>query len=239
MSEKSKLKVWSRFQVEKNGSVIKFRIQDAPPDRKEDVVDFIMTHLLRDEAFHKAAGIVNNDEAKAEFMEISKIYYEEKPHHISICCIDEDSDTVGEIIGLSIVIVSKNTDNFEDFVKQIQIKTKEMKNLFGAAKVLFEYNGPKNDYAKYHEGRGVVVRPDYRKMGIANEFIRLRKSVCIEHSLPMTCAWMTSIGTQKASDKNGWKTFSEVSVAELEHKTGLTYDTNVSTFKLMYTTGDF
>lgn len=49
-----------------------------------------------------------------------------------------------------------------------------MKNLFGAAKVLFEYNGPKNDYAKYHEGRGVVVRPDYRKMGIANEFIRLR-----------------------------------------------------------------
>lgn len=55
----------------------------------------------------------------------------------------------------------------------------------------------------------------------------------------MTCAWMTSIGTQKASDKNGWKTFSEVSVAELEHKTGLTYDTNVSTFKLMYTTGDF
>lgn len=57
MSEKSKLKVWSRFQVEKNGSVIKFRIQDAPPDRKEDVVDFIMTHLLRDEAFHKAAGI--------------------------------------------------------------------------------------------------------------------------------------------------------------------------------------
>ncbi|CAG9584812.1 unnamed protein product [Danaus chrysippus] len=238
MSETSKLKVWSRFQVEKNGSVIKFRIQDAPPDRKEDVVDFIMTHSLRDEAFYKAAGIVNNDEAKTEFMEMSKMFFDKQPHLISICCIDDDSDTVGEIIGLSIVIVSKTTDNFDDFAKHLQIKTKEMKNLFDAAKVMFEYTGSKNDYVQCHEGRGVVVRPDYRRMGIANEFIRLRKSLCIEDSLPMTCAWMTSIGTQKAAEKYGWKTFAEVSVDELEQKTGLIFDTNVSTFKLMYTTSD-
>lgn len=50
----------------------------------------------------------------------------------------------------------------------------------------------------------------------------------------MTCAWMTSIGSQKAAEKNNWKTLFEISPENLEEITGLTLEKKVPSFKLMY-----
>lgn len=62
--------------------------------------------------------------------------------------------------------------------------------------------------------------------------------MCIEDDVPMTCAWMTAIGTQKAAEKNKWKTSYEISADELGRKSGLDFGNKIPIFKLMYTTKD-
>lgn len=61
-----------------------------------------------------------------------------------------------------------------------------------------------------------------------------RNLVCIDQKIPMTCAWMTSIGSQKAAEKNNWKTLIEISPENLDEITGLIFEKKVPSFKLMY-----
>ncbi|OWR51949.1 putative acetyltransferase [Danaus plexippus plexippus] len=228
-------KVWSRLKVtRKDGSEVKLRFQDMPWEQnKNDILDFCAKYFIKDEAFHKAAGIYKNEEAVAEYKTIISNYYDISPIHITVCCLDDDSKTI-DILGLSMICEFKDQSGKEDAFKTLEKKTKEMQNFFH----IIELNSDIKikDYQSYFEGRGIIVRPDQRGLGMASEFVRLRKEICIDRNIDMTCAWMTSIGTQKAAEKHKWKTFYELPVEELEKASGLVFDVNVSIFKLMYTT---
>lgn len=63
-----------------------------------------------------------------------------------------------------------------------------------------------------------------------------RELLCMDTKIPMTCAWMSARGSQKAADANSWKTMAEVPREELEEKTGLTFDKALPSFKFMYKT---
>ncbi|CAG9584810.1 unnamed protein product [Danaus chrysippus] len=227
-------KVWSRLNVtRKDGSEVKLRFQDFPWDQnKNEILDFCSKYFIKDEAFHKAAGIFKNDEAIAEYRAIISHYYDMIPIHITVCCLDDDSKTI-DILGLSMICEFKDQPEKIDF-KMFEKKTKEMQDFFNVIKLNSDIKI--KDYQSYFEGRGIIVRPDQRGLGMASEFVRLRKEICIDRNIDMTCAWMTSIGTQKAADKYKWKTFYELPVEELEKASGLVFDANVPTFKLMFTT---
>lgn len=60
--------------------------------------------------------------------------------------------------------------------------------------------------------------------------------MCIEEDVPVTVAWMTAIGTQRAAEKNNWQILKEISAEELGKRSGLNFGNKVPTFKLMYTT---
>lgn len=51
-------KVWAKFEAkQKDGSVIKLRIEDFPGERWDEALNFMKNYFITDEAFHVAAGI--------------------------------------------------------------------------------------------------------------------------------------------------------------------------------------
>ncbi|CAH0723259.1 unnamed protein product, partial [Brenthis ino] len=230
-------KVWTRFESkQKDGVTVKLRTQDLPMERMEDAFDFMELYFMKAEAFHVAAGFHRNNDARKEKIEILKTVYRVKQPRIIICCLD-DNNPKPAIIGLSSMQLSTNSEKVKDFVGQFQIKTKELRALFDLIILLDELVGAK-DFEKYYSGRGISVHLEYRGLGIANELVKVRKLVCIEDDVPMTSAWMTAVGTQKAAEKNNWKTLFEISPDELGRKSGLDFGNKIPTFKLMYTTKD-
>ncbi|XP_045771528.1 uncharacterized protein LOC123871658 [Maniola jurtina] len=238
MSERHEsYRTWVRFELKrKDDSVVKLRIQDLPLDRIDDATEFLLNNYMKEESFQVAAGIPKNEEAILENLKIKRSMLE-RPNISSVMCCLDDQDTVGEIIGLSIMGLDKNSEKLKNIVRGMEFKTKEIKNLFHILLVLEEYVGDKS-FETYYGDRGLSVHPDYRGLGLANEFVRVRKLICIEHKVPMACAWMTAIESQKAAAKNNWKTLTEISPEELEKLTGLKFEKKVPSFKLMYTTTD-
>lgn len=50
-------KTWTIFEVkERDGSILKLRIEDLPLDRTDDAVEFLVNHYMKEEAFQVAAG---------------------------------------------------------------------------------------------------------------------------------------------------------------------------------------
>ncbi|XP_034830581.1 uncharacterized protein [Maniola hyperantus] len=232
-------KIWTRFESKKaDGSIIKLRIEDRPVAHENDVYEFLMEHFVPEEAVHKASGVSKNKEAIKEYRELMTLVFKAVPIYATVCCVDDDSSTVGKILGLSVVQLMKNTDKFEDLIKDMEIKTEIMQRLLYAAKVLEGYSEDMKKYDIFYYGRGIIVHPDYRRLGIAVQLVRARELMCTETGIPMTCAWMSAKGSQKAADQNNWKTMSEVPREELEEKTGFTFDKNLPSFKFMYKTVD-
>ncbi|KPI93061.1 hypothetical protein RR46_14282 [Papilio xuthus] len=116
-------RVWSRFERKrKDGSVLKLRIQDPPSSAQERVLDFIAKYFVTEETFQKAAGIYSNPDSIAEYREIIKEIF--KKWIIVICCEDNNSEDVGDILGVSAVelVEDKSFDGLE-------LQTKEIQNL--------------------------------------------------------------------------------------------------------------
>ncbi|CAH2234992.1 jg18991 [Pararge aegeria aegeria] len=230
-------KTWTRFEAkQKDGSGFKLRMQDLPVDRKDDAIDFLINNYMNEEAFQVAAGIHKSEDAIQEYRSLLKNMFEDPKTSVVLCCVDEPN-VVGNILGLSIMGLEESTEKLKDFIEGLDLKTEEMKRLFHILIVLEDYTDAK-EFKTYYGGRGIAVHRDYRGLGLANEFVRVRKIICIEHKIPMTCAWMTAIGTQKAAEKNNWKTLLEISLEKMEIITGFSFIKKVSSFKLMFTTID-
>lgn len=60
-----------------------------------------------------------------------------------------------------------------------------------------------------------------------------RTIICKERGVPITSAWMTSIGTQKAAAKLGWEALSEISYEDLGKMVGTEFPKVPPSSKLM------
>ncbi|XP_013142934.1 PREDICTED: uncharacterized protein LOC106106821 [Papilio polytes] len=222
-------RVWSRFErKKKDGSVLKFRIQDPPVSAQDGVKDFIVKYFLTEETFQKAAGISSNPEAVEEYQgileELIKLWI------VVICCYDNDSEEVGDILGVSIVDLFED-ETFDGEVLQIE----ENRKLFYIVGVCENLVQPLMKGLKgYHSGRGITVHPDCRGLGIATEFVKIRRQMINEQNVPMSCAWMTSYGSQRAAEKDNWETLFEIAPEELGQKCGVVFKDSPRTFKLMF-----
>lgn len=56
----------------------------------------------------------------------------------------------------------------------MEFKTEEMQRLLYAAKVLESYTEGLQKYEVFYYGRGIIVHPDYRRLGIAVELVKVR-----------------------------------------------------------------
>lgn len=60
-----------------------------------------------------------------------------------------------------------------------------------------------------------------------------RRMQCKEHGIPIHGAWMTSYGTQKAGERDGWITVYEIDYQELGPKHGVTFKKGPPSCKYM------
>ncbi|XP_045535736.1 uncharacterized protein LOC106717473 [Papilio machaon] len=172
-------------------------------------------------------GIYSNTDAIAEYREI--VGHLLKIWTVVICCEDSDTEEVGDILGVSGVemVEDKALDG-------LQVKTKEFQNLITIMLECEKLVKPlMKEFINHHDGRGITVHPDYRGLGIASEFVKTRRQMINEQNVPMSCAWMTSYGSQKAAEKDNWETLFEITPDELGEKCGVVFKDPPKTFKLM------
>ncbi|XP_072931536.1 uncharacterized protein [Epargyreus clarus] len=236
-----KSKVWMRFASKRqDGSIVKLRIQDLPKHRMEDFMTFLTTYFIKDESFHKAAGVYKSEKATEEYKIILNGMYEANPPQIAICCLDTESEDFDEILAVSTVQLVSPEISLEDAIGEMGMKleNKETQALLNILVVLSPTfpKSVKEKYENYYEGRGIIVRPDYRGLRIASQIVIQRRLLCQEYKVPMTCAWMTSLGSQKAAKRDGWETIAEITLEELGNLTGLDFGKDVPTYKLMMAT---
>ncbi|KAG6450273.1 hypothetical protein O3G_MSEX006468 [Manduca sexta] len=232
----SEPKVWSRFSAKaKDGTVLKFRIQAMTEDRKEDLMNLLMTHYVPEESMHRCLGIPKNPEAMAEVLEIYKDLWSEKPNHnLTICVSDDETETRSELFGASLIILETREGKSKEIIHYNPV-TELLKESIKIYKYLsMKYNiFEKHDIDKYYYGGGVVVHPKCRGLGIAQEFLRVRRLVCKEHNIPMTGAWMTSFGTQKAAVRDNWETAYELNTEDIGKEVGVEFENVPPTFMYM------
>ncbi|CAH0701103.1 unnamed protein product [Spodoptera exigua] len=213
------LKVWSKFSVtKKDGSVLNLRIVDIPKDPKllEKALDYFFNYFIKEERTFKAAGVPDSEEAMQELRAVfdySMNPANKKKVEFSICCLDTEDDQINDIIGASLLVLQTKADE----TKKHTFMAKELNKVSQMAEDLAEIYDDRRAFNldPYLLCRGVFVCPEYRGLGIAQELLRIRRLISKEYGIPITGAWMTSPGTQKAAERDGWETVCEVKFSDL------------------------
>ncbi|XP_035433197.2 uncharacterized protein LOC118264703 [Spodoptera frugiperda] len=227
-------KVWSKFSVtRKDGSVLKLRIMDMPrdPDVLERVRNINLKYFVPEESILKAARVAESAEAMEEITEFIISVLNMEHHHIVVCCLEDDDGQINEIIGSSIMALTRKDDPKPEggFKSKELMKVAEimdaMNEIYDEVKVF--------DLDPCFSDRGLVVCPEYRGLGICQELLRVRRLICKEHGIPINGAWMTSYGTQKAAERDGWETVCELQYEDLEKKFNVTYGRHPPSTKFM------
>uniref|UniRef100_A0A2A4J1B8 N-acetyltransferase domain-containing protein n=1 Tax=Heliothis virescens TaxID=7102 RepID=A0A2A4J1B8_HELVI len=228
-----KVRVWSKFSVKKtNGDVINLRIVELPKERFEEFLDQYINYFAKEESLFRASGVANSVEAMKELRQVIAIRNSDESFHTVICSLD-NSDEVPEIIGASIMsldspekIMEKKT--FQGTSPQLKKMIELYGSLLNTYDMLKEFN-----LERYFVDRGVFVHPNYRGLGIAQELFKVRRMICKEHGVGMHGAWMSSYGTQKAAERDGWQTVCEVQFDEHGRKHGVVFQNGPPSCKFM------
>ncbi|XP_073945560.1 uncharacterized protein isoform X2 [Choristoneura fumiferana] len=233
--------VWHRFEKKsKDGRVWKLRIQDLPPARLKDAIDLLANFFARDEAVHRAVGIANNPVAMEGYRKYYELHMSDPSYRMVICCSD-DTPEVTKLMGLSIMSLSTDVTSLikETLPQPEETEPREVpQETEKLLQIAYEYLGAYNPVTEfnldiYYDDKGIVVDPEYRGLGIAENFLRVRRLMCKAHGVPMTGAWMTAFGTQKAGDRDGWETVKEIEYDYLAKKYDVAFIDVPRTMKFM------
>uniref|UniRef100_A0A2A4J1J0 N-acetyltransferase domain-containing protein n=1 Tax=Heliothis virescens TaxID=7102 RepID=A0A2A4J1J0_HELVI len=226
------LKVRSKFSaVAKNGTRFNFRIMDMPENLLKTVAHLYVEYFVKQESTFKASGVPKSAEALEEWIEFLSKMDDDGSFYITICCFDNNDDEHIEVLGASMMALTKKGEPEPELV----FETPQLKKLVEMFKGLNDYYNEEKEFGldRYFSDRGLFVCPQYRGLGIAQEFLRTRRMICKEHGIPINGAWMTSYGTQKAAERDGWETVCEFKFEEFEKKYGVTFDKEPPSSKFM------
>ncbi|XP_061713632.1 uncharacterized protein LOC133522326 [Cydia pomonella] len=229
-------KVWLRFETKtKEGTALKLRIQDLPPERVDEAMELRLKHFAADEVVHKAAGITKNPEAVEAYKEYLNMLKQDPRRSTVICCEDNGED-VGDILGVSSVSLVNEDFNWDQILEMIKKygreETKKLTAVFKATSDMYKPVEELN-LKEYLDDDTVLVMPGYRGCGIAQQFLKMRRLQCAELGVFKTGGWMTGYGTQIAADRDGWETVFEVKYDDLAREHDLVFEDAPPTMKYM------
>ncbi|XP_075973763.1 uncharacterized protein LOC142975021 [Anticarsia gemmatalis] len=220
----SYIKVWSKFSGSKDPSK-KFKIVVAPLDRVQELAEFMANYFVKEENNFRASGVPNSEEALKEYRDYMTQQLNNGAYHAVVCCVDNGNDEeIGDFVGASVTWRTTK----DACVEKFQVKAKEYQKfmqLSAGMKTYYDIT-VKHKQDKYYIDRGIAVHPDYRGYGIAQEFLKVRRMECKEHGVPLTGAWMSAFGTQKAGRRDGWEIVCTIDRHEFITKFDAMHDPN-------------
>ncbi|KAJ8728280.1 hypothetical protein PYW08_016665 [Mythimna loreyi] len=204
-----------------------------PDYLRDHVVNLYIENFVKQEAIFKAAGVPKNVKALNEVREPLLKDLEKTEFHTVICCKDDGDEQIKEIVGASMMILQMK--GYAEPELNYKFETQELKKLleiFSTLTAHFDelkvFNLDRN-----FSDRGAFVCPEYRGLGITDEFLKVRKEICKEYGIPINGAWVTSYGMWKAAERGGWETITEIPFQELGRKHGVTFENNPPFCKFM------
>ncbi|XP_052759378.1 uncharacterized protein LOC113513768 [Galleria mellonella] len=219
----------------KDGSIIKLRIQDLSEDIFEELLDFTMNYFIKEETTHKIAGISKDPEAVKEFRKIvSEIYM--NPSCIKrIYVTDDEVDSNRKIVASSVVKLITSNEDINDIFHPRTYAVRRYRDILSIYNKLFSVEDIMKKYNvdRYYEDMGMAVHPDYRTLGMFYYEIETRFWMCKKNKIPLTGAWCTTYMAQKVCAKKNWHTSFEISRKELESHLGVNIQSSLPTWKYM------
>ncbi|XP_026725674.1 uncharacterized protein LOC113492392 [Trichoplusia ni] len=229
-------RIWQRCTLRRSdGSELNVCFTDLPRERMDELVDFYMKYYVPHELTHRISGIHKNKEAMDEYREILKAKFASPSTFSYICCEERGGKILPDIIGSDSITLVKRGEPFNAGIPP-NLKTKETKDFF---RILTDWNNlcsvpslmERFNVESFYDDLGTTVHRDYIGYGIVYYHAALRRNICQAHGVPMAGAWVTSIGSVKATKRAGWETVYEITRENLEQVLNLKMENVPATYK--------
>uniref|UniRef100_A0A1B0GJK5 Uncharacterized protein n=1 Tax=Lutzomyia longipalpis TaxID=7200 RepID=A0A1B0GJK5_LUTLO len=189
--------VWLTFKAKDpdTGKIVKYRVQDLPEDRFDEVLYLMSTVFRRDETMCR--NIINDSDLMGR--SDASVWCGVLKQKISVVCFKENSN---EICGLNILEI------LEKDVKEngMEIQIPKIQAVMKALDFMKAKADPYNRYGvdKFLHAMGLLVVPKYRGLGISTEILKARVPLGKALGIKLTGTVFTGIASQNTAAKAGF-----------------------------------
>ncbi|CAO1407403.1 unnamed protein product [Diamesa hyperborea] len=201
-------KVYHTFQAKDvdSDNLVTYRVQDLPEEYYEKALELMEKYQLPEETLSASKKLVENQEA----FEICKAFvggvFSEK---LSLACFKDGCSD--ELIAVNVLMIATSDD--DDFVLDDQDLTDIIEVITYTGKQFNPFEHYK--VSKYLTDYGLLVHPDYRKLGIATEMLKARIPIMKELGIELTASDFTGTGSQIAAVRAGYTETYSIKYSEL------------------------
>nr|CAD7446021.1 unnamed protein product [Timema bartmani] len=216
------------------GNTLRFRIQDVPEDRHEDLLDFMIKYFTPDEPTMKKLKLYED----AEILEFLRgLYGELLTQNLSLVAfLEEDEGELDKnvrprIVGANLLAVAYKNEKFE--LPENMSETAKKATRFWLDYIpkkfdSFEHYG----VDRYLSAYGLCVLREFRGQGLGLEILKARFDLAKAVGLEVTVTSFTNISSQILAARVGFEEHAEIVYEEYEDEDGVVLFTDMETRSL-------
>lgn len=189
-------KVYHKFSAKDNNSneIVNYKVVLLPSKYFDETIEMLVKFYVTDETFCRSKRLWE----KKESLEMCCAFWNAAlEEHLSIGCFKEGSN---ELIAVNVLMIATSDD--DDFVLDDQDLTDIIEVITYTGKQFNPFEHYK--VSKYLTDYGLLVHPDYRKLGIATEMLKARIPMMKELGIELTASDFTGTGSQLAAVRAGY-----------------------------------
>uniref|UniRef100_A0A1L8DAG3 N-acetyltransferase domain-containing protein n=1 Tax=Nyssomyia neivai TaxID=330878 RepID=A0A1L8DAG3_9DIPT len=186
--------IWHTFEAKDpdSGQSVKYRVQDLPEDRYDEVLDLMKYIFLKEEIL--AVAFDHHTDPRERKMDFWSNVLNKK---LSVVCFKEGSD---EICGFNILEVIQKEDKPKELPDQKVLDITKVLNFVKEKSDIFNRYGVE----EYLYGVGLLIIPKYRGLGLSTEILRARIPLGKALGFKVTSTAFTGTASQKAASRAGF-----------------------------------
>lgn len=189
-------KVYHKFSVKdkESNEIVNYKVVLLLSKYFDESLDMLLKYYVKDETFCRSKRLCEKKEALEMCSEAWSVALEQ---HLSIGCFKEGSN---KLIAVNVMIIAHFDD--EDFC----LNQQELVDILEVLTYTSKQFNPFEHYkvSKYLTDYGLLVHPDYRKLGIATEMLKARIPMMKELGIELTASDFTGTGSQIAAMRAGY-----------------------------------
>ncbi|XP_063243239.1 uncharacterized protein LOC134542702 [Bacillus rossius redtenbacheri] len=200
-------RVWRRAKGRSpvGGAVPCFVVQEVPPDRREDVLDFMEENYVRNEPIRAGMAFWTDEQSVAE---LRAHWARLLPQQPSLVALLDDGSARPRVVGANVLSIVRRGAPQDDH----EYKGESIRKIFRLLDDLKSRVDPFQTYGveEYVSAMGLAVCKEYRGQGLGLELLSTRLELCRALGVRLTVTTFTAIESQRLAAKLGFRTIAEV-----------------------------